>query len=232
MLTEWYLERWRVQLSFLDDDPELSVRPINNKDAHHLILNVHYAGRLPSISYAFGLFRDGENVGIVTYGKPSAAPQRTGVCGKDLANYVLELNRLCLRDNLKNEASYLVAASLKLLPQPSIVISYADPQQGHVGYIYQATNFLYCGLTAKRTEWKIKGFEHLHSQTIADRYRGCDKPSESIRAEHGDDFYLKDRPRKHRYVYFTGNKRDKKRLKRELRYPTQEYPKNDQKNGP
>ena len=214
-----------MQLSFLDDDLELSVRPINNKDAHDLILNVHYAGRLPSISYAFGLFRGGYNVGIVTYGKPPAAPQRSGVCGKDRAPIVLELNRLCLRDNLKNEASRLVAASLKLLPKPSVIISYADPEQGHVGYIYQATNFIYTGMTAKRSEWKIKGMEHLHSQTIADKYRHHDKPSDAIRAEHGDNFYLKDRPRKHRYVYFTGSKTERKQLMKELRYGIEEYPK-------
>jgi hypothetical protein len=198
---------------------------IASKDAYDLLLNVHYAGRIPSISYAYGLFEGGNLVGVVTYGKPPAAPQRSGVCGPELSQYVLELNRLCLRNNKRNEASQLVSASLKMLPKPSIVISYADPQQGHAGYIYQATNFIYCGLTAKRSEWKIKGMEHLHSQTIADKYRHHDKPSVAIRAEHGDNFYLKDRPRKHRYVYFTGSKVQRKNLKRELRYKVESYPK-------
>jgi hypothetical protein len=31
------------------------VRSIEPKDAHFFILNVHYARRIPSISYAFGL---------------------------------------------------------------------------------------------------------------------------------------------------------------------------------
>ena len=202
-----------------------TVERINNKEAHDLILNTHYAGRLPSISYSFGLFRDGVLAGIVTYGKPSSSPQRKGVCGPDFAGYVLELNRLCLVDNLKNEASYLVGASLRMLPKPAVIISYADPEQGHEGYIYQATNFIYCGLTEKRTEWKVRGMEHLHSATLADKFRGVKNPAKAIRAKYGDDFYLKPRPRKHRYIIFIGSKTEKRTFRKNLRYKQDQYPK-------
>lgn len=198
---------------------------IESSSTYDILLNVHYAHRIPSISYAYGLFDEGLMVGVVTYGKPSSHPQRTGVCGDSLSKHVLELNRLCLTNNKKNEASQLVSASLKMLPKPAIILSYADPEQGHVGYIYQATNFIYCGLTAKRTDWMVKGLEHLHGQTIADRYRYHPKPSEAIRAEHGDNFYLKDRPRKHRYIYFTGSKTQRKVFKKALRYKQGAYPK-------
>jgi len=203
----------------------LFVEPISARDSYPFLLDIHYAGRIPSISFAFGLFRDGDLVGVVTYGKPPAATQRTGVCGKEYADRVLELNRLCLRDNLKNEASQLVGQSLRQLPRPAVVISYADPEQGHHGYIYQATNFVYCGLSAKRKEWKIKGMEHLHSQTIADKFRHHEKPSEAIREAHGDDFYMKDRPRKHRYVIFLGSKTEKRKMRAALNYKTEDYPK-------
>jgi hypothetical protein len=202
-----------------------AVEGIASSDAYPFLLEIHYAKRLPSISYAFGLWVDGELCGVITYGKPAGSPQRTGVCGDGHSGSVLELNRLCLKYNRKNEASRLVSASLKLLPKPTIIISYADPEQGHVGYIYQATNFLYCGLTEKRTDWAIKGLEHLHGQTIADRYRHFDKPSEAIRAEHGDNFYMVDRPRKHRYIYFTGSKTQRKMFLRALRYEQEDYPK-------
>ena len=51
----------------------------------------------------------------------------------------------------------LVGRSLRLLPKPSVVVSYADTAQGHVGYVYQAANFIYTGLSAKRTDWKKTG---------------------------------------------------------------------------
>ena len=142
-----------------------------------------------------------------------------------MAPRVVELNRLCLLGNHKNHASILVARSLKLLPRPKIVVSYADTSQGHVGYVYQATNFLYCGLSAKRTDWKVKGREHLHGQTVADEFRGQPNRAKLMREKYGDDFYLAPRPRKHRYVKFTGSKREVKEMLHLLRYPVADYPK-------
>jgi hypothetical protein len=71
----------------------------------------------------------------------------------------LELNRLCLKSNAKNDASFLVSASIRLLATAGnfICISFADTEQGHSGYVYQACNFTYHGLSAKRTDWKVRG---------------------------------------------------------------------------
>jgi hypothetical protein len=95
------------------------------------------------------LFRNGDLVGVCTYGKPPSSTLLRGVCGEQYAPIVYELNRLCLRDNLPMEASRLVAGTFRLLPKPLIVVSYADTKQGHEGVVYQATNFIYTGLSAK-----------------------------------------------------------------------------------
>ena len=122
---------------------------------------------------------------------------------------------------------YVSMCPLRLLPKPSVVVSYADTAQGHVGYIYQATNFIYTGLSAKRTDWKIKGREHLHGATVADESRGQEKRAEWMREKYGDDFYLEDRPRKHRYVYLCGNKQQRAAMRSALRYPVEPYPKGE-----
>jgi hypothetical protein len=180
---------------------------------------------LPSISYAFGLFEGVEMRGVITYGTPSASTLRAGVAGTEYEGIVLELNRLCLADNRPNEASRLVGASLRMLPRPCIVVSFADTEQGHEGIVYQATNFLYTGLSAKRTDWKVKGLEHLHGQTIADQVRGVDgRRVDAIKAKYGDRFYLKPRSRKHRYVMLLGNKYEKRKMLEALRYPVLPYP--------
>jgi hypothetical protein len=114
-----------------------------------------------------------------------------------------------------------------MLPKPSLVVSYADTAQGHVGYVYQATNFVYTGLSAKRTDWKIKGREHLHGATVADESRGQENRAEWMRGKYGDDFYLEDRPRKHRYVYPCGNKRQRAAMLTALRYDVKPYPKGE-----
>lgn len=202
------------------------VVPIDKRDTHWLLLNVHYAKRIPPMSYAFGLFVDDVLKGVVTYGMPASPSLCKGVAGEQWKKNVLELNRLCLVDNLPNEASRLVGASLKLLPHPTIVVSYADTAQKHTGYIYQATNFLYTGITVKRTEWAVRGLEHMHTKAISNTVANMGKPPlEAIKEMYGDRFYYRDRSQKHRYVFLVGNKTQVKQLKKSLKYNVLPYPK-------
>ena len=196
----------------------LTVKPVSRQECEPFILGIHYAKRWPSISHAYGLFDNGELVGVVTYGTPPSATLRTGLAGEEMAKHVLELNRLCLKYNRKNEASFLIARSLKMLPDERIVISFADTSQGHQGTVYKAANFTYHGLSAKRTDWKVKGVEHLHGQTIADEFRGVKNRAQAMREKYGDDFYLAPRPRKHRFIYVVGSKRFKKLAYSKIKY--------------
>lgn len=200
----------------------MRVLPIKNEETEPWLLQKHYAKRMPQIMYAFGLYDDKSLMGVITYGIPASPALCMGICGKEYSDKVLELNRVCLETNEKNWASFLVANSMKLLPKPTIVVSYADTAQGHVGYVYQSTNFLYTGLSANRVDWTIKGQEHKHSKTISDG-----KTLEEIKAEYGDDFYYVERSRKHRYIYFVGSKNDKKHLLSKLNYEVMPYPKGD-----
>jgi hypothetical protein len=207
---------------------DILVSKIPAKETEPWLLSRHYAKRMCPISYAFGAYRGSVLVGVVTYGTPVSSSLRKGVCGDEWSDKVLELNRLCC-ENSRNVASILVGRSLRLLPKPSVVVSYADTEQGHVGYIYQATNFIYTGLSAKRTDWKIKGREHLHGATIADESRGQKNRAQWMREKYGEDFYLGDRPRKHRYVYMCGNKRQREAMTLALKYSIHENPKGESK---
>ena len=184
------------------------VKKINYNDTKPFILNIHYAKRMPSISFAYGLFLSNELVGIVSYGSPASPSLCKGIAGKNNKSFVIELNRLVLKYNLKNEASMLVGKSLKLLPKPKIIVSYADTNQDHVGFIYQATNFYFTGTTKPRTDMAGKNGKHS-------RHHLGDKTKRIFRSA------------KHRYVYVIGNKKDKKKLFKELKYPILNYPKNN-----
>jgi hypothetical protein len=203
----------------------MKVLPIKSSETYPWLLNKHYAKRIPQIMYSFGLYENNDLIGVVTYGLPASPNLCEGICGKEFSKIVLELNRLCLMNNDKNQASFLVANSIKLLPQPSIIVSYADISKGHIGYVYQATNFLYTGLSADRTIWAVKGLEHLHDRTLG----GNGVTVKSMIEKYGDDFYYKKRDRKHRYIYFHGNKKDKKTLTNLLKYQLEPYPKGDSK---
>ena len=182
------------------------------------ILDIHYAKRMPSITYSFGLYNKNELVGVVAYGSPASQSLCIGIAGDTYKKKVLELNRLVLKNNIKNEASFLVSNSFKQLPKPSIIVSYADTSINHTGYIYQATNFIYTGLSDKRTEWRMKN-TNKHSKTICEQY------TLKERKDNPNKFELINRPRKHRYLYFIGNKKDKKQMLKDLKYPIIKYPK-------
>lgn len=191
----------------------LRVERITYEEAKPFILNIHYARRMPCIQYAFGLFEGwlADPIGVVTYGQPASPPLCTGIAGEENKGNVLELNRLVILPeyNGGNYASYLVGNSLKLLPNGTFVVSYADyGGWHHVGYVYQATNFLYTGMTKKRT----------------------DKYSESGHARHYNDGEKRRQIRtaKHRYVFLVGDKRTVRKMRGELRYPViEKYPKGD-----
>lgn len=202
----------------------MKVISISREECEPFVIGIHYAKRWPSISYAFGLIDDGKLVGVVTYGTPPSSTLRRGVAGDENASRILELNRLCLLNNKKNESSFLISKSLKMLPKGMIVVSFADTSQGHVGTVYQAANFTYHGLSAKRTDWAVRGRERLHGQTIADEFRGVKNRAQAMRDKYGDDFYLKPRPRKHRYIYITG-KKERKILYPQIKYKVEDYPK-------
>lgn len=202
------------------------VKEVQRKQCEDFILNIHYAKRWPSISYAFGLFEGSVLVGVVTYGSPPSPTLTKGIDGEEFKQDVLELNRLCLKNNKPNEASLLVGRSLKLLPKNRIVVSFADTSQEHIGYVYQATNFIYCGLSAKRTDYKVRGLEHLHTKALTNKVQHIEGSKiEALRAMFGDDLSLVQRPRKHRYIFICGTKYYKNKVLRNLRYRIEPYPK-------
>lgn len=181
------------------------VKRITYEQAKPFLLNVHYARRLPCVQYAYGLFIDDRLVGCVTYGQPASPTLCKGVAGEQNRKNVLELNRLVICDDGKNNASFLVGRSLKMLPKNLFIVSYADAEGwGHIGYVYQATNWLYTGKTKSRTDKYSEG----HS-----RHYAVDEKRRQYRTA------------KHRYVYLTGNKKE---MLKQLKYPIyNEYPKGD-----
>jgi hypothetical protein len=206
---------------------DLEVKTITHHDCREWLLYKHYAKRLPPIQYAFGLFDAQKLVGICTYATPVSNTLRNLFDDFKL----MELNRLVTNDDLpKNSTSFFVSKTLQMIPKPMVVVSYADTSQNHHGYIYQATNFIYTGLSAKFKEPMVRGLEKMHSASIYDISKGQKNNFEWLRNHFGENFYMRDRPQKHRYFYFAANKRDKKRMIKLLKYKIEAYPKGENKN--
>lgn len=177
------------------------------------ILLKHYAKRLPQIKWAYGLFKNGVLCGVVTFGRPASPYVCSGVCGKNYSKCVWELNRLIMSEpHGKNDTSILVSRALKQLPGGSVVISYADKGIGHVGYIYQATNWIYTGETKQRTDGAMTNGQHARHNKTAN----VDLSQRQLRTA------------KYRYVTFCGDKKTRQKLLSELRWPKiAPYPKGE-----
>ena len=202
------------------------IQKISSPIANDMVVKNHYLHRKAQSSYAFGLYEiDGNNdglfktdklVGCIIYGLPASPNVCRGICGEEYFNDVIELTRLWIDDCVgKNGESFLIGNTIKMLDK-KIIISYSEPDFGHVGTVYQATNWIYTGLTEKRTNRvAVDGSTTKHNR------HECKKKENTI---------LVDRPRKHRYIYFNTNKKEKRNLFKKLRYKVFPYPKSSVKN--
>lgn len=190
----------------------MEIKQIGYKQAVDFLLPRHYSGRKPPVTWAFGWYDNGRLMAVCTFGKPASNTLCDGVCGKSNSKNVYELNRLCREDDLAQPLSQFVSACLRILKQYNvIVVSYSDTGMMHHGYIYQACNFMYTGITKQRTEKWTEGNKHS-------RHYSNDEQGE----------FRKIRTAKHRYVYFcTSDKKIKRAWAQELRYPVCPYPKGD-----
>lgn len=199
------------------------IRKIDYKTAMDIVVENHYLHRKCPVKFAYGLIDKitQEVKGVVTYGIPPSHTLLKGVCGEEEKGNVIELNRLYLDDDCpRNSESFLVGNTLKLLPY-EIIVSFAEIRQGHVGYIYQATNFLYCGLSAKFKDPKVKGFEGMHHATYAKGLTNAQVIEKYGKA----NVEFVERPRKHRYIFFNAKGKKRKELLSKLRYSVNPYPK-------
>ena len=195
----------------------IQVKKIQSSETDEWLLKKHYAKRKCQRMFCFGVFIDGLLEGVVTYGMPPSPQVGRGFLGEDYRTKVIELNRLCVNERVpKNTASILVGRSLRHMKNWAVV-SYADGAMGHVGYIYQATNFLYCGAAKSHDkEYWIDG-QWVHAKVLTNR--GISAPSIYAKEK---NIPTKSPQPKHRYIYFGD-----KKLRKHLKYDVQPYPKGD-----
>jgi hypothetical protein len=199
------------------------IERISYTQAMEIVVANHYLHRKAPCSMAFGLFHKDslDCLGVVVYGVSASSTLLRGICGVEEASNVYELTRLWVDDSVpKNGESFLIGNTLRLLDK-EIVVSYADSSQNHIGVVYQATNWIYTGLSSKFKDPKVRGLEHQHHATYAHGLSNA-----QVIEKYGvDNVYFVERPRKHRYVFVNASKSRKKQLLTLLRYPVLPYPK-------
>lgn len=178
-------------------------------EAKELITEYHYLGHKGfRQSEGYGLYDSNTNelIGVAVYHGISAPETVVGAfgLGRKEQEGMWELGRLVLKSeyNGGNYGSFLIGKSLRQLKKDRpvrAIISYATSNM-HVGYVYQATNWTYCGLTDKKKDFWVGGKIQERGKTK------------------GKDGVWVGRPQRHRYILV-----DDKEL--DLKWEKQPYPK-------
>ena len=170
--------------------------------ARHAIERWHYSRAMPASKLVrIGAWEDDQFVGAIIYGTGAnrhlARP--FGVEQKEAC----ELVRVALAPGRTHPTSKCVAISLRMLRKQSpgikVVISYADRKEGHLGIIYQATNWLFLG-EATQPYLRVLG-QVVHPRSLYERY-GRGGQSVAWLQEHVDPQARRQpMPNKLKYVY-------------------------------
>jgi hypothetical protein len=125
------------------------------------------AGRLVCV----GAWEAGGFVGAVIFGR--GASSEIGSPFGLRQDQVCELVRVALGPHTA-PTSRIVSVAVRLLrrfcPGLRLIVSYADPEHGHVGTLYQAMGWLFIGTTNRESLIRLNGCL-LHPRTVASRYR-------------------------------------------------------------
>ena len=181
---------------------DMLVRPIPRVVAKELIVREHYLRSLPGgTQLTLGVFASGRLFGVVALGVGpfNGASLVAGTSPKQS----LTLTRLWLSDDLpRNSESRVLGIVIKALRRNTrirFLLAYADPSQGHVGTIYQASNWLYIGLSEAMPLYDLGDGVLRHSRSLAHSFG-----SHSVEhfKKNGVPIRTVAQSRKHRYVYF------------------------------
>ena len=177
-------------------DNNYSIKRVSKAECEQILSKNHYLSK-QGFSFRcgrnYGLFLGDKLIGVAIFHTVSAWETVKGCFGledKEQKGF-WELGRLALDSEyaVKNLNSWFVARCIKLLRAEENVralISYADTEY-HEGYIYQALNFQYYGLTAKKNDFWVKQKDGTYKK----QSRGATK---------GVDGEWRPRSRKHRYL--------------------------------
>jgi len=150
-----------------------SFRTNNLEESHAILDKYHYAKFGRSAYVVYKALYDNEIVAIVKF----ATPVRKEVATSLGWNYseVLELDRFCIlpKFQVKNLASKVMAQVIKLVksdfPHIVLLVSFVDPEQGHIGTIYKASNWTYIGTTANSYTYIDEKGDEINKKTIYNR---------------------------------------------------------------
>lgn len=202
----------------------IELRRATRKAVEYACTHYHYSRCVPAITVAYNVYENNEWCGVIVYS--SGATPRIGTMFGLVQGEILELVRVALNGK-QSTTSECVGAALRLLhkecPQIKMVVSYADPEQGHVGTVYQATNWIYIGTTdefshSKKAQAFIVNGKRMHPKSV--HSKGWKQQLRWLKENIDPNAQEIHSAPKHKYIFCFD-----KRLKKEWMKKAKPYPK-------
>lgn len=201
------------------------IEEISKEQAMIMIQKYHYSNTLPKLNkYFVGFFLKDELVGVVTLGwgtRPRHTIQRI-FPSLNTQDY-LEIGRMCMTEDMpRNSESQMLSQLVKWLkvnnPEIKILFTWADGMVGKVGYVYQASNFIYAGYSGGEMYMKDGVKIHVRQMKSFIVPRGVKDDRITVRPtlEQMKQFnILHFKGKQYRYLLFLCSKKEKNRLLKE-----------------
>lgn len=201
------------------------VKEIDKQTCIEMVQRYHYSNTLPKINKHFlGFFLEEVLVGVVTLGwgtRPKHTIQRI-FPSLDTKDY-LEIGRMCMTDDMpRNSESQMLSCLVKWLkknkPDLKVLFTWADGMVGKVGYVYQASNFVYAGFSGGEMYMKDGVKIHVRQMKSILLPEGCKDSRITVRPTlaqmkvHNIQHF---KGKQYRYLLFLCKKRERDNLKKE-----------------
>jgi hypothetical protein len=152
----------------MTDKPILKLDWCSYEAAKYSVMHWHYSKCMPIGKLVkIGVWEDQTFIGCIIFGYGNN--QFQGVKYNLVQTQICELLRVALTDH-KTEVTKIVKIAIKLLKQSNkgirLIVSYADPEQGHNGSIYQAGNWCFIGTGGSNEAFYNDKGERIHSRLV------------------------------------------------------------------
>ena len=151
--------------------PELKLDWCSHDAAKYAVEKWHYSKTMPVTKTAkLGVWEGGEFRGVAIFTSGAAGVRWIGKTFGMPQQSVCELQRVALRNHAW-EVSRIIAIAVRIMKKSfgglRLVVSYADPHQGHDGGIYKAGGWIYVGRSSATPDYfhKVTG-KKIHSRSI------------------------------------------------------------------
>lgn len=152
--------------------PTLRVDWCSHEAAKYAVEHWHYSQAMPAGKLVrVGAWEDGQFIGCVLFGR--GANRRAAAMYGLRVECAAELVRVALTSHA-TPVTRIVAIAIRFLARQSpglrLLFSYADPEHGHHGGIYQGGGWTYVGRSTPQAEIEFRDGTRMHKRSVTAKY--------------------------------------------------------------